>query len=140
MRQYINQFSLGCAEMGGITVVQNDKNELIPPELLQDGEFESIIANSMLLLGRTPFPFHLSIRCLKDWQGILTSVSLTTTLDIIRSQQFPMIRKRPFSHVPTVFLLTVGCHWAMQCTYHLSTLYDGDLLRHSRKIHRNLHR
>ncbi|GKB31621.1 hypothetical protein Tco_0871022 [Tanacetum coccineum] len=52
---------------GGMTVVKNEKNELIPQRRSPDGACVSTTKNSMMELGKTTFHYLAMTKCSNDW-------------------------------------------------------------------------
>ncbi|GJX26778.1 hypothetical protein Tco_0233074 [Tanacetum coccineum] len=59
---------------GGMTVVTNDKNELIPQKQSPDGACASTIGNSMMQIKKTTSHYPSLIRCSNDWLGMNITV------------------------------------------------------------------
>ena len=69
---------------GGMTVVSNDRNELIPTRTVTRWRVCIDYRNSMMPLVRTISLFHSSIRCWKGFQGSCITVSWTVSRVIFK--------------------------------------------------------
>ncbi|XP_070022362.1 uncharacterized protein [Nicotiana sylvestris] len=109
---------------GGMTVVTDVKNELIPEELSLGRECAWTTGSSTKSLGKIISRFHFLIKCLIGWPDVLFIASLMDTPVTIKSLLLLRTKRRPLSLVPMVLLHSSGCH--LVCVMHNDCLNNLD--------------
>jgi hypothetical protein len=95
---------------GGMTVVRNEKNELIPQPIVTEWRMCMTIKNSTRLQRKTTSRYPSLIKCWNGLQTTLSFVSLMAILDITKSRSTQMIKIRLLSHAHMELMHTDKYH------------------------------
>jgi len=102
---------------GGMTVVENNKNELITQRTVTGWRMCIDYRKLNAATKKDHFPFLFIVEMLERLANIPCSVSLMGTQVITKSPSIPTIKVRPCSHAPMELMLIVGCR--LGCVTHL---------------------
>ena len=95
---------------GGMTVVRNEKNELIPQQIVTGWRMCIDYRKLNKPTKKDHFPLPFIDEMLDGMQAILSSVSLMIILDITKSQSTQMTKKRLPLHARMELMHTDECH------------------------------
>ena len=95
---------------GGMTIVENSKNELIPQRTIKGWRMCIDYRKHNKATKKDHFPLPFIDEMLERLAKHSTSVSLMVILVTIKYPSIPMVRARPRSHVPLEHMPTDECH------------------------------
>ncbi|GJX98322.1 hypothetical protein Tco_0355341, partial [Tanacetum coccineum] len=116
---------------GGMTVVKNDENDLIPTRLVTGWR----VCIDYRKLNEATRKDHFPLPFMDQMLERLAGNQLYCFLDGFSGYfQIPRDPKDQNLYLPIRNIcLSAHAFWAMQCTRHVLTMYDGNLPRHDRK-------
>jgi hypothetical protein len=95
---------------GGMTIIRNEKNELISQRTVTSWRMCIDYESSTKLLGKIISYYPSLMTCWRGWLTTPSSATWMVTLVIIRSRSIRITRVRPPSHVHMALSHTGECH------------------------------